>query len=171
MKVILETVRLRLREFNLQDAAFIIELLNSAGWIKFIGDRNVKTLNDAEKYLENGPLKSYREFGYGLSMVELKSGNSPIGMCGIINRAALDVPDIGFAFLPNFEGKGYGFEIAYAIMKHARVDLKLTALVAISLPANVRSVKLLEKLGFKFLKTTVDPVTAEELLLYKNDVV
>src|SRR5215210_8708442 len=102
MNYILETDRLRLRQFTLQDTSFIIELLNSPGWLKFIGDRNVKSEPQARNYLENGPLKSYQEYGYGLSMVERKTDNQAIGMCGILKRQTLEHPDIGFAFLPRF---------------------------------------------------------------------
>ena len=166
MKTILETERLRLREFSQNDTDFIIDLLNSPGWIKYIGDRKVKTKEDAFAYLENGPLKSYKDNGYGLSMVELIDGNVPIGMSGIINRKTLETPDIGFAFLPGFEGKGYGFEIASAIVKHARNLLGIPKISAITLNDNVSSKKLLLKLGFSFSKYIKDPVTNEELLLY-----
>src|SRR5690348_11717563 len=99
MKKILETERLVLREFDLDDTPFIIELLNSPGWLKYIGDRHVKTDDDAKRYLQNGPMKSYADNGFGLCMVMLTDG-TPVGMCGIINRADLEHPDIGFAFLP-----------------------------------------------------------------------
>lgn len=170
MKVIFETERLRFREFTLSDAVFIIELLNSPGWIQFIGDRNVNAIDDAKKYLVNGPFKSYRDFRYGLSMVELKTDGTPIGMSGILNRTTLDTPDLGFAFLPGFEGKGYGFEIANAIIKYARAELNINTLAAITKPDNSKSIKLLEKLGFNFVSATFDSVTAEELLLYRNEV-
>src|SRR5687767_3229567 len=116
MKQILETERLRLREFTLNDTAFIIELLNSPGWLKYIGERNVKTEEQAINYLQNGPMKSYLENGYGLSMVEKKVDDTPIGMCGIIRRETLDNPDIGFAFLPGYEAQGHGYEIASAVL-------------------------------------------------------
>jgi RimJ/RimL family protein N-acetyltransferase len=165
--MILETERLRLREFTLADTSFIIELLNTPGWLEFIGDRNVRTDEDAIAYLERGALKSYRDNGYGLSMVELKDENKPIGMCGILNRDTLDTPDIGFAFLPDAQGKGYAYEIAKAVVDHAKNVLGIPALAAITLPANTHSVRLLEKLSFDFQNNFMNEA-GEELALYKR---
>lgn len=167
MPPILETDRLRLREFALTDTSFIIELLNSPGWLQFIGDRNVRTEEQAAAYLENGPLKSYRQNGYGLSLVETKEG-VPIGMCGIIRRDNLDHPDIGFAFLPRFGGQGYAFEIASATLEYAKDVLGISKVAAITLPANERSIKLLEKIGLRFVKSFSFPNSQEELLYYCN---
>src|SRR5688572_4300133 len=111
MAYVLETARLRLREFTLEDTPFIIALLNSPGWLQFIGDRNVRTPEQARGYLEHGPFKSYRENGYGLCLVEQKESGNPVGMCGVLKRDTLDSPDIGFAFLPGFQGQGYALEI------------------------------------------------------------
>jgi RimJ/RimL family protein N-acetyltransferase len=166
--MILETERLRLREFTIGDTDFIIELLNSPGWLQFIGDRNVRTEQEAMAYLENGPVKSYRENGYGLSLVELKNNNKPVGMCGILNRATLDTPDIGFAFLPEAQGKGYAYEIADSVVKHAKTNLKIPVLAAITLPGNKSSVSLLGKLGFSFVNRFTNE-NGEELALYKID--
>lgn len=168
MNVILETERLRLREFTLQDTAFILELLNSPGWLQFIGDRNVKTEQQATEYLENGPIKSYRENGYGLWLVKLQENQKAIGMCGIINRATLDHPDIGFAFLPEFTGSGYAFEIASATMAYAKDRLKLPEICAITVPDNTRSINLLTKIGLSYSHTTCLPNSDEELLLYST---
>ena len=166
MKKILETERLTLREFTTDDTAFIIELVNSPGWLEFIGDRNIKTTEQAIAYLENGPIKSYRDNGYGLSLVETKDNKIPIGMCGIIKRDTLDDPDIGFAFLPEFTGKGYAFEIAAATLAHASQQLKLPVICAITVANNVNSIKLLKKIGLKFSKKINFPPSNEELLLY-----
>ncbi len=168
MKYILETERLRLREFTLNDTKFIVELLNSPGWLQFIGDKNVKTEDQAKNYLENEPIKSYLENGYGLSLVERKGDNKAIGMCGIINRSDLDYPDIGFAFLSEFNGKGYAFEIASATMNYAKDKLNISKILAITLAENSKSILLLEKIGLKFIKTFCFPNSEEELLLYSN---
>jgi RimJ/RimL family protein N-acetyltransferase len=168
MKQILETDRLRLREFNNEDTAFIISLLNSEGWLKFIGDRHVRTPDQAKAYLENGPLKSYLENGYGLSLVERKEDNKPIGMCGILNRDTLGNPDIGFAFLPEFNGNGYAFEIVSATMLYAKEKLTLPKVLAITLPDNTRSISLLKKIGFTFKKTIRLPDGTQDLSLYEN---
>ncbi|HWJ90667.1 MAG TPA: GNAT family N-acetyltransferase [Flavisolibacter sp.] len=166
MNRILETERLILREFSLTDAEFIIELLNSPGWLRFIGDRNVKSTADAEKYLTNGPMKSYKENGFGLSLVERKADGAKIGMCGIIKRANLEYPDIGFAFLPGAGGKGYAFEIARATLEYARNRLQLPKICAITLEENERSIRLLEKLGLRFVRTMRFENSQEELQLY-----
>jgi RimJ/RimL family protein N-acetyltransferase len=168
MEYILGTERLNLREFTTGDAKFIIELVNTPGWLEFIGDRNIKTEEQAIHYLENGPLKSYGLNGFGLSMVELKNEKIPVGMCGIIRRDNLEGPDIGFAFLPEFTGKGYAYEIADATMAFAKDKLKLPIIFAITVPQNKTSIKLLEKIGMKFIKPFCFPDKDEELLLYSN---
>jgi len=168
MNQILETERLRLRRFALDDAEFIIRLLNSPGWLEFIGDRNVKTEEQAKAYLQNGPLKSYEVNGYGLCMVETKADNKPIGVCGIINRANLEGQDIGFAFLSEYIGLGYGYEIASAVLNYAMNELKLPRVLAITLPTNKPSIKLLEKIGLEFKKNFTFPDEDEELMLFSN---
>jgi len=167
MNRILQTERLILRQFELSDSEFIIELVNSAGWIEFIGDRNIKTEAAAVHYLQNGPMKSYQEKGFGLSMVEMKDG-TPIGMCGILKRDSLDHPDIGFAFLPEFTGLGYAFEMAKATLSYAQDNLKMKTILAMTLPSNQRSIRLLEKIGLKFSKTIYTPVQGEELMLFST---
>ena len=152
------------------DTEFIIQLLNSPGWLKFIGDRNVKTEDDAKAYLENGPLTSYRENGFGLYLVERKEDHQPIGMCGILRRSTLENPDIGFAFLPEFNSKGYAFEIASETLTFARKKLKLPTVYAITVPNNERSIKLLEKIGLQFVKTIQLPGGSEELQLYSTKI-
>ena len=168
MNYILETERLRLREFTLNDAAFIIELLNSPGWLQFIGDRNVKTEEQARTYLENGPLNSYKVNGYGLWLVERKEDEKPIGMCGIINREYLDNPDIGFAFLPGYHGQGYAYEVVTATMDYANQHLQISKIEAITIAENERSIRLLEKIGLRFSKTFCFPDSKDALLLYSN---
>lgn len=166
MKIILETERLVLREFMLSDADFIIQLLNTKTWIKYIGDRNIKSIAAAENYLLNGAIKSYKENGFGLYMVELKISKTPIGMCGIIKRDSLEFPDIGFALLPNYEGKGYAFEMAKAMLVYAKETLMLPDILAITLPSNKSSIKLLEKIGLKFKRLISFPDDKEELMLF-----
>jgi len=168
MNYILETERLRLREFTMDDTSFIIELLNSPGWLKYIGERNVKTPTQASAYLENGPVKSYRENGFGLWLVERKEDKSSIGMCGLLRREQLEYPDIGFAFLPEFTDKGYAFEAASSTLKHARVKLNLACICAIVMPENNTSIKLLEKIGMKYSMRYRFHDGKEELSLYTN---
>ena len=125
--VLLETERLIIQQFTLADAPFILELLNTTSWIKYIGDRKIRTLEDAEKYLLNGPIKNQETIALGLSLVKTKNENISIGMCGLIKRENLKDADIGFAFLPQYEGKGYAFESASAIITEAKKILDSTA--------------------------------------------
>ncbi len=168
MKYILETERLRLRELTLADTAFILALLNSPDWLEFIGDRHVKTDEQAKAYLENGPLKSYQDNGFGLSLVETKDHPIAIGMCGMIRRDYLESPDIGFAFLPEFIGHGYGYEIASATLTYAFDAWKLPKVCAITDPTNKKSIRLLEKIGLRLKGTYHLPNKEEELLLFSS---
>lgn len=168
MKYFLETERLTFRELTLADTAFIIELVNNPGWIKYIGDRNIKTEGQAITYLENGPIKSYYENGFGLSMVETKEDNRKIGLCGILKRDTLAHPDIGYALLPDFAGKGYAFEMAHAMLQYATGQLKLSTIFAITVPENERSIKILEKIGLSFVKRFHFTDSNQELLLYSR---
>lgn len=149
-KTILETPRLRIRTFTVDDAPFAYELVNDPAWIQNIGDRNVRSFEDARGYLERGPIAMYERHGFSLFAVELKETGATIGMCGLIRREVLEDVDIGFAFLPGFRRKGYALESARAVMEHAWGPLKLTRLVAIVDPANTPSIQLLETLGFTF---------------------
>jgi RimJ/RimL family protein N-acetyltransferase len=164
--IILETDRLILREFTIYDARFIVDLLNSPGWLEFIGDRNVRTEEQADNYLLNVPLRSYHENGFGLYMVELKSGNTPAGMCGLLKRDYLEHHDIGFAFLPEYTGKGYAFEIVSALISYAKQTLSIPTLLAITLPGNTKSIRLLERVGLQFVRMVVPPQGQEELMVF-----
>jgi RimJ/RimL family protein N-acetyltransferase len=165
----IKSERLFLRPLTLEDSEFILQLLNTNGFIRYIGDRNVKTIGQANDYLLNGPLKSYETNGFGLSLVELKTDQTPIGMCGLLRRDYLEHPDIGFAFLPDYTGKGYAYEIAKEVIRHGLHKLEIEKILAIVLPENSSSVKLLEKLGFKHEKNIISPDTNEELCLYSID--
>jgi RimJ/RimL family protein N-acetyltransferase len=171
MKFLLETDRLSINEFTLADVEFIIQLLNSPGWIKYIGDRGVKTTEDAINYLKSGPLKSYSQHGFGLYRVELKNENKPIGMCGLLKREALEFPDLGFAFLEEYEGAGYAMESASAILSFARQHLNISTLLAITLPDNAKSVRLLMSLGFEFVRNIIMPPDEKMLQLYSQKIV
>jgi RimJ/RimL family protein N-acetyltransferase len=168
MKKILETERLILREFTIQDAVFILRLLNTPGWLQFIGDRGVKTLAEAQSYLLNGPIKSYRANGFGLALVAVKETGMVIGMCGLIKREGLEDVDIGFALLSEYERKGYAYEAAFATLNHAKTDLGINRIVAIVVPENTSSINLLKKLGMQFEKTVKLPGSNEELFLFAN---
>ena len=149
MSVIVETQRLAIRRLTLDDAAFVWELLNDADFLTFIGDRGVRTVDDAIEYLNQGPLEMYERLGFGLWCVELRVTRTPMGICGLLKREWLDDVDIGFAFLPEFRGKGYAFEASRAVIAHATDVLGIQRLAAIVAPANARSQSLLGRLGMR----------------------
>lgn len=164
--IIAKTNRLIISKVTLKDASFFVQLMNTPNWLKYIGDRKIKTVKDAEAYLENGIFKSYESLGYGFYKVALKSSpNIAIGICGLIKRDQLDIPDIGFAFLPQFEGKGYGNESAIAVLQEAKNKFGLTKVGAITVELNINSIKLLEKLGFSFEKK-IKPFDDDQELLF-----
>ena len=149
---ILETERLLLRQFSTEDAEFILELLNEPSFIQNIGDRGARTVADASSYILNGPMASYAKNGFGLYLVVLKDTNESIGMCGLIKRDGLDDVDIGYAFLPKFWSKGYAVESAQAVKTYASDGIGLKRIVAITNPTNESSIRVLQKLGFRFEK-------------------
>jgi RimJ/RimL family protein N-acetyltransferase len=166
---VLETARLRLRELASEDAAFILELVNEPAWLRFIGDKGVRTLEDARKYIAEGPVASYRANGFGLWLVERKEPMAPptsIGMCGLIRRPTLADVDLGFALLSEHHGRGYARESAAAVVEFGRVSIGLKRLVAITLPENVRSIRVLEGIGFAFERRVQLTAEGEELALY-----
>ena len=146
----LSTERLLLRKIATSDAAFILRLLNEPSFIQFIGDKGVRSLEDARQYILNGPISSYQAHGFGLYLVTLNSDNTPIGMCGLLKRASLPDVDIGFAFIPEFWNKGYALEAAVAVMIYGKDVLKLPRIVAITNKDNHASAKLLNKIGLRF---------------------
>ena len=165
---ILETERLILRHLTTDDAEFILELLNDPSFIRNIGDRNVRTIEDACSYILNGPVTSYAKNGFGLYLVLLKETKEPMGMCGLIKRDGLEDVDIGYAFLPKFWLKGYAVEAARTAKEQAR-SLGLKRLVAITDPANEGSIRVLEKLGLRFEKMIQVSADDIELKLFAID--
>ncbi len=149
---VLETERLSLRQLTNDDSLFILELLNEPSFIQNIGDRNVRTIEDARAYILNGPVTSYEKNGFGLYLVVLKETNDSIGMCGLIKRDGLEDVDIGYALLPKFWSKGYAVEAARAVKEYAKDVIGLKRLVAIVDPANEGSVRVLEKIGLRYEK-------------------
>lgn len=166
---ILSTPRLNLRHLSIQDAAFILELLNEKPYLENIGDRGVRNLADAEAYLMSGPLASYQEFGFGLYAVERKESPEPIGICGLLKREYLDDVDLGFALLQRFWGQGYAQEAAETMMQHARVKLGLRRIVATTKPHNRDSEKLLKKIGFRFERMIQTPKSDTESKLFSSE--
>jgi RimJ/RimL family protein N-acetyltransferase len=147
---VLQTERLNLRRMSPNDAEFIVELLNDSAFLRFIGDKGVRTIEDARQYILTGPMESYERHGFGLWLVELKGSKTPIGICGLLKRDTLSDVDIGFAFLPPHRSKGYAFESAAAVMDYGRKVLSLRRIVAITNEDNTGSIRVLEKIGMSF---------------------
>lgn len=164
---ILETERLFLRKPTVDDAAFMLRLVNEPSWLQYIGDRKVYTLEDAKNYLLNGSIKSFESSGFGFGIVVLKETGDCIGTCGLVKRVFLDDVDIGFAFFPEYGGKGYAFEVADATLQYAHKELGIKRIAAITTSDNLSSIKLLKKLGFLFARTIL--VEGEELYLFVSD--
>lgn len=163
---ILETNRLVIRRVSLEDAEFILQLLNEPSWLRFIGDKGVRTIEDARAYISNGPLEMYARLGFGLYLVESKIDDFPMGLCGLIKRDSLADVDIGFAFLPKYWGKGYAYEAAAAVLTYGRSVLGLNRVVAITSVDNERSAKLLEKLGLRFEELIKLSAESEQIKLF-----
>ena len=165
MKV-LETDRLVLRRLTADDAAFIHQLVNEPSWLQHIGDKGVRTLDDARTYILNGPVAMYGRVGFGLYLTELKEDGAPIGICGLLQRETLPDVDIGLAFLPQFWGRGYAVEAATAVLEYGRSTFGLNRIVAITSLGNHPSMKLLEKIGFRFEKRIQLSARGEEVTLF-----
>jgi RimJ/RimL family protein N-acetyltransferase len=166
---VLETARLTLRRFRLEDDAFIVTLLNDPAFLRYIGDKGVRTAEDAHRYLMTGPLASYAAHGFGLCLVARKPDDTPIGMCGLLQRDYLPDPDIGFAFLPEFCGKGYAHEAAVAVIEQGRSAFALRRLLAITDLENRDSIRLLERLAFQFEGLVTPPGSSETLRLMARE--
>jgi RimJ/RimL family protein N-acetyltransferase len=164
----IETARLLLYEITILDAPFYFELFNSKGWLQFIGDRNVKSIADAEKLITERYLPSFDNLGYGTYTAFAKDTRKPIGCCGFYKRPSLDVPDLGFAFLDTEVGKGYGYETAAALIEQVKKDRMITNYIAFTVKENGASIALLEKLGMQTAGTITLPDDPEVLLLFKN---
>ena len=152
--VVAETDRLVLRRLTVEDAPFIFELVNDADWLRYIGDKGVRNLEDARRYVESGPIESYARHGFGLFFVGRRPAGAPMGLCGLIKREGLDDVDLGYAFLPRFRGCGYAEEAGAAALRFARERAGLSRVVAITTPDNARSIRVLERLGFAFERLT-----------------
>ena len=160
---VLETERLSLRKLTVDDAEFILALLNEPSFLRYIGDKKVRNLDDARQYILNGPVASYERHGFGLNCVELRESHTPIGICGLLKREELPDPDIGFALLPDFWNQGFAFEAAEAVLKDGR---NLQRILAITSLDNEASIKLLQRLGFRFEGVVQLKPDGEQLKLF-----
>jgi RimJ/RimL family protein N-acetyltransferase len=169
MLLALETGRLTLRRMGLHDAAFVRDLLNEPSFLLHVGDKRVRTEDDARRYIADGPLASYARFGFGLWLVEVKDGGAPSGICGLLKRDWLEDVDLGFALSPPFWGRGYAFEAASAVLAHARGPLGLRRIVAVTSLENEPSIRLLGKLGFRLERIARFTEGGDELRLFASE--
>jgi len=149
---VIDTPRLHLRHVADGDAPFILELLNEPAFLRNIGDRGVRTLDDARRYITERMLASYQRHGFGMYAVEPRGGGAPLGLCGLVKRDSLTDVDLGYALLQRHWGHGYALEAAQAVLGHAEHDLGLARIVAITAPDNEPSMALLRKIGLRFEK-------------------
>lgn len=166
MSAILETPRLVLRPARPNDSAFLLELMNEPAYLANIGDRGLRTLEDAAGYIAERYTASYEQLGYGLYLVELTGGGVPIGICGFVKRDVLEYADLGFAFLARFCAQGYGHESATAVLEYGRTALGFAEVFGVTSRANRASIRLLEKLGFAYAREIALAGYAEESLLF-----
>lgn len=164
--VIARTERLTLRRFVEDDAPFVLGMLNDEAFLRYIGDRGVRTLDDARAYLRDRTIAPYAKLGYGMYLVERQSDGAPMGMCGLVKRDTLEHADIGFAFVADARGCGYARESAQAVLEHARRDCGIDRLLAIVSPDNAPSVRLLERLDFTFERMTRIAPDAPEVRVF-----
>jgi RimJ/RimL family protein N-acetyltransferase len=158
--------RLSFAPLSIDDADFIVALLNDADFRRFIGDRGVRHRGDVEGYLRAGPLQSYADHGFGLLKVWERATGSPVGIAGLLKRPTLADVDLGYALLPGFRGRGYATEACEALIRLAIEHFALPRLVAIVSPDNVRSIATLERSGFAFEGTLRLPNDATDVSLY-----
>ena len=166
---VIETSRLILSELKTEDSAFILKLYNDRDFISYIGDKGIRSIKDAEKFIENGPKQSYREHRHGLYLVQLKDFTS-IGICGLLKRANLDLPDIGFAILPDYRRMGFIYEASKAVIQDAKKRLLYDKIVAITSPNNNASINLLIKLGFRYKELIKIESDNKPTQLYTNQI-
>lgn len=162
----LESDRLFIRPISIIDAPFMLRLMNSTGWLEYIGDRNVKDRTAASNYILTRIIPSYNSYGFGLYLVILKNMNRPVGICGLVKRVGLDYPDLGFAVLPEYAGQGYTSEASKIMLEYADKQLQIPTVYGITTQSNIASIKVLEKQGFSFQQTVQLPQNKNEFLLY-----
>jgi RimJ/RimL family protein N-acetyltransferase len=166
---VLETARLSLRRLSSADAPFVLELLNDPAFVRNIGDRGVRDVEGARRYVMGGAVSSHEKYGYGMDLVEIRSTGEAAGLCGLVRRDYLEDPDIGYAFLPQFTGLGYASESAAAVLAHARDALGLPRVLAIVSPDNERSIRVLEKIGLRYERMITPPGEDQAIRLFTSD--
>jgi RimJ/RimL family protein N-acetyltransferase len=164
--MIAETARLRIRRLTVEDAAFVLALTNEPAFLANVGDKGLRSVEDAERFLREGPWTNQPRPGHGQFAVELKETGAPVGVCGLLYRQGLDLSDIGFAVLSRYRGQGLAFEAADAVMRYGRSTLGLTQIVGLTAQSNVASIRLLEKLGLRFERMATMGDERGEVALY-----
>jgi len=162
----LETDRLALQHLTLDDAGLMLAIWNDPAFMRHVGDRGIRTMADAEEAMRQGILRLYEDYGYGPFRVALRETGQPIGISGLFRRDCFDVPDIGYATLPEFCGHGYAYEAACAVIDNAAAGLGLGRLVAIISPENAASIALIRKLGFDFERMCRMPDAGDDVAVY-----
>jgi RimJ/RimL family protein N-acetyltransferase len=162
----LETARLVLRRLEFDDAPFVMALLNEPSFIQNIGDRGVRSLEDAKRYLREGPMAMYDRYGFGLWHTALKSDGTPVGMCGLLQREHFKDPDVGYAFFPEYWGRGFAFEAAEATLRHGLAKFGMKRVIATVAVGNTGSIRVLEKLGMEFERLYEDKPGERPVRLY-----
>jgi RimJ/RimL family protein N-acetyltransferase len=165
---VLETARLSLRRLSTDDAPFVLKLLNEPSFLRFIGDRGVRSLEDARQYILEGPVRSYARHGFGVYLALRKEDSAAIGICGLLKRESLEDVDVGFALLPGYWSRGYAYEAASAVMAHGREAFGLARIVAVTDPDNSASIRVLEKLGLRFERLVRLRTDGPELKLFAS---
>ena len=166
---LIETERLILRKLSTGDDAFMLDLLNQPSFIQNIGDRGVRTLEEARQYILSRVISSYERFGFGMYLILLKKGEIPIGICGLVKRDVFEDADIGYAFLPQYWSQGYAVESASAVLAYARNTLGLKRILGITAPNNQGSIYVLKKIGLEFEKMVKLSKDDVELKLFSSD--
>ncbi|OIQ29312.1 MAG: hypothetical protein BM564_06330 [Bacteroidetes bacterium MedPE-SWsnd-G2] len=159
-----------LSKLTLADAPFIFELMNSESWKKYIGDKNIDSLKKAENHIENVYLKCYKDHEFGFYKITLNHQPSQhIGVTGFIKRDELKFPEVGFAFLPDYQNKGYGYQSTKLALDYGLKTFKFKTLLAITQPNNQGSIKLLQKIGLTYQKRIFPFDDGKELLLFAKN--
>jgi len=168
---VLETERLQLRKLTLDDAGLMLAIWNDPAFLRHVGDRGIRTTEQAEEAMRAGAMHLYEAYGYGPYRIALKGDDTAVGICGLFRRDGLDEPDIGYSTLPDFCGQGYGYEAAVAVINYAREELALDRLIAIISPGNDASIGLIRKLGFEFERMHLMPDGEDEVCIYGKSLI
>lgn len=168
--IIASTSSIYLRKLCLEDAEFIWDLTNQKAWLENIGDRNIHSIKDAQRFLNKGPMQAYKTHNYGLYIIVKQGSHEPIGVCGLVQRSYLNAPDLGFAISEKYYRKGYAFAASSLVLSNAFQVSQSSFIYAATKQGNTASQLLLTKLGFEKLQQAL-MISGEQLVLFKRSVV